>query len=396
MAPRMRIHLVSFSFPPDNTPAAHRPYQLARFLARHEVAFEVHTRHGAFSSLDSFPKAVIGSAPTKAKGKAGAWILGMTGALAGRLLQVDKGLPWALRTLPKLIGALRADRRAGSRPVLWATAPLASNIALAWVASVLTRSDLHVDLRDALDGINSRPMPLLTRLALTRAKSVTVVTPTMASLVKRRALIDAPVIYNGISTETMEAMAKGRVGGGRWVDVAYAGAVYGGDRPYVAAIELLRSAAELLPAEMAGIRLRIASREQLDDLKRQDTDRFKIDHCGELSKADALALTANSHANLLLVGSGEVHRCGIPLKTYDMLGVGRPILYFGPTEADAGIFLRTYASDRHLSIDSERQGHDRQALVEWLLRAMQAESLPASEPSADSQSEAIARLLEVA
>lgn len=278
----------------------------------------------------------------------------------------------------------------------WTSIPLVSNFELVWAASALTGEKMHIDLRDAVDGVNSRPMPLFTRRALARATTLTTVTPSVAKMIERRTSVNAKLVYNGISDDARNARVPGRVEAAEWIDVAYAGALYGGDRPYLVAIDFLRRASNLLPSKVKGIRLRIATREALDDLLAEQSDsRFCIEHCGELSKSEALELAATSHANLLLLGSSEIHRCGIPLKTYDLLGVGRPVLYFGPGDADALGFMRTYSPDLYHAVDSEGDvSLVAQAASLWLCETMQAASVSLAEPSASSQSELIVKIIE--
>lgn len=393
----IRIHIVSYSFPPDNVPAAHRPYQLAKYCSDNAIPCTVHSHWGRIVDMNQ-PETVEGTnRAQRLQGTVNSrrMLEVLSGAVAG-VLQLDKGAPWALRTLLKLVADVRADEDAGLRPVIWATAPLMSNLELGWAASHLTGADLHIDLRDAVDGINSRRMPWLTRKIIARARTVTTVTPGVARMIDRRASTSAELVYNGISEEALQARVQGRPEAADWIDICYAGALYGGDRPYRPAIDLLRRASKLLPSDVKGIRLRIATREALDDLLAEPSDaRFRIEHVGELSKPEALALAARSHANILLLGNGETHRCGIPLKTYDLLGVGRPVFYFGPADADALEFLRTYASDLYCAVDSEGDSSMLDDSVSrWLYGSMQAASVILSEPSASSQSRLIVEVME--
>lgn len=393
----IRIHIVSYSFPPDNVPAAHRPYQLAKYCADQGIPYTVHSRSGRITEIS--PSAAIeglGNVQRLQGSSRSRRLLGTLNRAIARFARLDKGAPWALRMLPKLLWDVRADVHAGLRPVIWATAPLMSNLQLAWVVSVLTGAELHVDLRDAVDGINSRRMPWLTWKILARARTVTTVTPSVARMIDRRTSISANLVYNGISEDALNARVTGRAAATGWVEVSYAGALYGGDRPYRRAIELLRQASKLLPSDVEGIRLRIATREALEELLAEPSDsRFRIEHCGELSKRDALALAARSHVNLLLLGSGEMHRCGIPLKTYDLLGVGRPIFYFGPADADALGFLQTYGQGLYHAIDSESDiSLLDDAASHWLFGSTRAASAVLSEPSARSQSRLILDAIE--
>ncbi|MGY1457326.1 hypothetical protein ACW5F0_01540 [Luteimonas sp. A534] len=262
----------------------------------------------------------------------------------------------------------------------------------------LVGADLHLDLRDAIDGINSKRAPWLTRFVIKRARSLTVVTGTLARYASESGFCPpAMIVFNGVSQESLTYSEPGVGPNSDWVEVCYTGAMYGGDRPYVTAISILSVLARRMPREVRGIRLTIAGREDLSSLPGQYShERFEIIIVGEVTKQDALVMTGASEINLILVGSGGVHRCAIPLKAFDLLGAGRPILYFGPKDADAALFLEQFASDLFFFVDSEKPIEaDLDSLRCWLLNVRRNQSSPRGEPSSESQSARIAQLLGV-
>ncbi len=393
------IYIVSYSYPPDNVPAAHRPSQLAEYLSRQGIAVVVCSRHG----IHSGPTQVQGKVQQAAAAKVGIsrlrMILAQLQKRLGVLIQVDKGLPWALSALWHMLPIIRRrSRQTGTPPVIWATAPLVSNLYVAGALAWLTKGDLHLDLRDAIDGFNERRMPWLTRLVVRRARTLTAVTETLARFIDESAVgPPAEVVLNGISPQSVECSRIGVGVDAGWVEVTYTGAVYGGERPYLAAVELLAKVAEGLPDDLLGLRLTIASREDLSALAAQySKGRLIIRVSGEVSKMEALRMSAQSEINLILVGARREHRCGIPLKTYDLLGVGRPILYMGPVDSDAATFLRQHGSNWHYIVDSDALSTvNLNGLNSWLLGLRRIPSKATSEPSSTTQSAKIVEVIGV-
>ncbi len=389
------LRLVSYSYPPDNSPAAHRPYQLARYLSDAGIAFRLHARHRA----DAAPagKAAPGGAANAPSG-AKLGVFAFAAAALRPLLEVDKALFWGLRTLPPLWCGLVGDwLRERRRPDVWATAPGVTNLYVAGIAAMLSASRLHLDLRDAIHGINGERMPLLTRLVLRYASTCSVVTDSLAKFVSERAPFLRPVvIYNGISGEAA-GHAVAHVGArDGWVRLSYAGAIYGGARPYESALAALREAAGLLGGEWNGIELTFIGREDVSSIiERYQSASFRIVARGEVPKDEALRLSAGSDANIVLIGGGEAHRCGIPLKVFDLLGVGRPILYHGPGDADGCLFLARVAPEAAFVLDTEAAVPAMpRKLADWLVRQSETATRPVTEPAAASQSRKIVALID--
>lgn len=388
------LRLVSYSYPPDNSPASHRPYQLASYLSKTGVPFRLHVRQRPELSPK---KQTAKPAPAVASGGTKRDLFAMVSKLLRPLLEIDKALFWGLLTLPALWWGLARDwLREWSRPDVWATAPGVTNLYVAGIAAILSGSRLHVDLRDAISGINGQRMPILTWLVLRYASTCSVVTDSLARFVRERApYLQPEVIYNGISAQATSHAVEHDSRGEGWVRLSYAGAIYGGARPYESALGALRDAAELLGSGSPGIELTFVGREDVSTIiERFQSPRLRISALGEMGKDDALRLSAMSDVNMVLIGSAEGHRCAIPLKVFDLLGVGRPIFYFGPVDADGCLFLRNVASTRTFMIDSEAGGKvDLSALAAWLGEQVQTPTRPITTPAAATQSEKILTLI---
>lgn len=388
------LRLVSYSYPPDNSPAAHRPYQLTCYLSQNGVPFRLHMRRHP----DSPPKRPIAKRTSPAASRnAKRDLFALASKLLRPLLEVDKALFWGLRTLPALwLGLVRDWLRERCRPDVWATAPGVTNLYVAGIAAILSGSRLHVDLRDAISGINGQRMPILTWLVLRYASTCSVVTDSLARFVHERApYLQPEVIYNGISAQAASHAVEHASRGEGWVRLSYAGAIYGGARPYELALGALRDAAELLGSQSFGIELTFVGREDVSTIiERFQSPRMRIRALGEMSKDDALRLSAMSDVNMVLIGSAESHRCAIPLKVFDLLGVGRPIFYFGPVDADGCLFLQNVAPTQTLVTDSEAgEKIELSTLAAWLSEQVQTPTRPITTPAAATQSERILTLV---
>ncbi|KQZ79833.1 hypothetical protein ASD55_03885 [Rhodanobacter sp. Root561] len=239
-------------------------------------------------------------------------------------------------------------------------------------------------------------MPLFTRLAVNYAKTSTVVTPSLRQFILRRApKLNPQIVYNGISDDALLSAKKLALDKRHRITLAYVGAVYGGDRPYVQAMEWLALAASELSKPWTGLSLTFVGREDVSDLPlRYVCDAFQINAGGEVGKQEALNISADSNINIVLVGKSEEHRCGIPLKIYDLLGVGRPILYIGPADSDAVRFLEEFAAGDFFMIDTEADHPASiETLAEWLCDAASKETSAKCEPSSSSQVRKILQLI---
>lgn len=391
------LHIVSYSYPPDNAPAAHRPYELGRFLAATGQPYRLYTHHGRDPAAGPGAGPVAAGAAVAGSSRGGGRFAALVVRAFRPLLVIDKALPWGMRQLPRLwLDLLDAWWRDRARPDVWATAPGVTNLYIAGLAAMFSGSRLHLDLRDAIAGINREPMPLLTWLVLRYSSTCSVVTESLARLARERVPFLRPqLIYNGISEEAIASAVERRGARDGWIKLAYAGAIYGGARPYESALALLQAAAEMLGPDWSGVRLTFVGREDVSAIaERFQSARFRIVALRQLPKHDALRLSATSDANLVLIGSPEEHRCGIPLKVFDLLGAGRPIIYHGPVEADGCRLLLAVAPQATFVLDSEGAGPaDAHALAGWLVQQPQSSTRPVSEPSAASQCRKIVGLI---
>lgn len=400
------IHLISYSYPPDNVPAAHRPYQLALALEQAGLPFTLFTRHGV--SRTAIPKAAAGgpARSTSQSASTGARWGGKIRQLSATFIELDKALPWALRALPKLwLTVAIATLRDRERQLIWATSPGISNHYLATIVGLLSGSRICLDYRDMYKGLVGGKVPFLSRLALKVADCISAVTPTLASAIHQAtSKPDVHLVLNGISRQAIAAgeSERGRISPNlqdREILLTYAGALYGGDRPIVEAVSFLSQAAAtgLGVAQNSGIRplrlLLVAGVEDAARLRQYEHANFCIQFKPPVSTQEALTLSAQSTANLVLVGSAPAHRCGIPLKVFDLLGVGRPIVYVGPKNADAAVLLREIPNARWLGLDPSDTSFSAIECAAWLEQCSTFPGFRCTWPLAETESAKMIKLI---
>lgn len=381
------LHIVSYSYPPDSDPASHRPYELACLLEARGRPFRLFTRHGVSTKARLDVKETPHSRFLRIK-------TGMKRFLRcfAFLFQADRATSWGLKILPRLWWELlRARWREGGAALVFTSSPYCTNLYVASVASFFAGARLHFDAHDAIDGVHpSLPMPLLTRFALWNCASLWAVTEPLVDMLRSRCpRIEARLAYNGVSEAAVARSLPEWHEPEAWITVTYGGALYGGLRPYGKAIDVLRAASELLAPSFAGIELTLVGREDLSFLEgRHDGPRFRLKLLKECGKDEILERSARSAVNLILVGAPFYHRTAVPLKCFDLLGVGRPILHVGPADGEGLAFLRPRCLAGLQAVDpGAEEVDDVEALARWLEEAARTPSRPCREPSSRGEVE---------
>ena len=389
------LHIVSYNYPPDNVPAAHRPGELVDYLAACRKPFKLFTRHG-YSRESKFFCETKPEITPRAASSMQKLLYSVASRLTRPLLEFDKAIPWAIQVLPRLWISLMAtwihERR---RPDVWVTGPLLANVYVGSLAAFFSGSRLHVDLRDVVRGLDAESMPFMTWLALRYAHTCSVVTPVLAKILSGRIKgIHPLVIYNGISHAAIRSALKSDPFDHE-ITITYTGAVYGGDRPYQSLLNALREASEIPGA--TGIKFAFIGRENIAPLvDGYRSTQFQVVSYDEMGKMDALAMAAKSAVNVVLVGSSFKHRNAIPLKVFDLLGLGRPILYHGPLDSEALQFIQSVEPSSQLfALDSESSYTSGRVseLAVWLRSQYRQPSRPLLEPSSVRASAAILELI---
>jgi len=389
------IHLVSYSYPPDNVPSAQRPSQVAASLELLNTDFRVYSRHGILKNTTS-AAVNIRTAAASRKQRALLRFAKLNNPLK-KIIDLDKAILWAIRIFLPAVFLIFRDRLVSKRKqTIWATGPSISNIYLGAVLAWLTRSDLHLDIRDVLSGMDSPRLPLLSKYALNKAKSITAVSWPIIDLLQRHLNGTIPIlIYNGISPEVF-AYAQGiERPQSEWLSICYTGALYDDERPCLPLLRLLSRAVTPSLEDTVGIKLNLITRETPNEkIKEFQTAHFIIDLASNVSRREAVQVAAFATANVVLVGNSSVHTSSIPLKCFDLLAAGRPILIISPKHAAALEFLRVHSPFNifHIEakfVDEVNINH----FQKWLTEAHRASSHSLSTPSSRDSADAITNLL---
>lgn len=389
------IHLVSFSYPPDNSPAAHRPLQVARALEEAGETFLLYSRRGIQSHSSPCSLKTGGAAAKPPRRRLQLSLFNMARKVLSPLLEIDFALPWALRTLPRLWLNLAMEHlRTRRRPTVWATSPGVSNANLAVMAGFFSGARIVLDYRDMCMGVERGWMPLLTRGALRTASNLSTVTPELVGYFEKASGgRTVSLVLNGTSSEALDSGRTATIPVGRELTVTYVGALYGGDRPIEAAVKALSDAAKALPAlGFDSMRLLLIAREDgLEPLQALTHERFHLEVRPAVPRDEALHRSASSHINLLLIAPH--HRCSIPLKAYDLLGVGRPIFYVGPADSEAAVLMKGFPEVSWSEVDPQAFAPDSARLMAELANQGSLPSRPCARVSAVEESKKIVDML---
>jgi len=336
--------IISYSYPPSSAPGAHRPYQLAKVIEK-DARITIFSKEGISNRSEplctnnSNTQITINNISVTSKRRI-KWLFNLFEPIAA----FDKATFWGVKTFPfVLFSCLKFMLNKKKKPILWATAPATTNIYLALFVSYITSCKLHIDIRDAPVGVgDGKEIPFLTKLAIKRARTITTVTPSLREMLKKDLLTNKEihVILNGTASDVIEITSSknSHFRNRNNIVMTYAGALYGGERPINVLFESIKLSSKLTKSK---IRLQIISREEFSSEMFIDNSKLEVENHKSLPKQKALARSANSHINIILIGNSPKHACAIPLKVFDLLGIGRPILIIAPESSDAVKLIKT-------------------------------------------------------
>lgn len=386
----MKILIVTYGYPPVNSPAAHRPYFMAKYLSAlgHEVT--VLTTSSAISSLgksnwakpvpnvaiwdtakNNFTQQEIISDAKKASSSAAVNAGKMN--LLKKIVRVffipDRGIIW-FKELVKF-----RTKNIGPIDVVYSTSPFFTNHLVArrlakkknakWIVDV---RDFHHDNDDpeTKRGFRNWINFTIQKNVLKQADHVTFISNGMHEIYKGYFDFLAPkssVIYNGYEPDeypAAEMQLKSDV-----LKIFYAGSFYEGARdpaPLFAMLDLLH---EKKLIDLNLIKVDIAG--NIPDLIKEKIKPYKssvcVNYLGLVDRKTAIDKMANAHLLWLIVANIRAHYVGFPVKGFEYIGCRRHILLFAPPEAEAkrvieylnaGTFLNLSVNDNEVAINAEK------------------------------------------
>lgn len=355
-----RVMIISYSFPPSNAPAAQRPYTIAKYLSRENYRVSVLSCSNQDSSLGIAEKELPADnfKHHKVPGFSLTWFRKRKTKLMAVGNDKDAGLPqskvnrtvrWifpdkAISWFPfALIWCLFHPHKFIKATVL-TTSPLATNHLLGLFVKSIYRSRWIADFRDFHylnnydqypDSLNSKLHAWLEKKVIAKANNVTFISETMCNIYTKNYPKEAKkfkTIYNGFDPEDYYvSRAKEHIDFiKKPVRIFYAGSFYRGVRsplPLINALQVLVDsgiiAVDEIVIEVAGN----FEKELLVDIARYPISK-QINFLGKLPRNSVLALMQKAHLLWLIVGEEVTHYAGIPVKAFEYVASGRPILCF--------------------------------------------------------------------
>ncbi|MBX3256038.1 MAG: glycosyltransferase family 4 protein [Chitinophagaceae bacterium] len=359
----MKILIVSYSYPPDNTPAAQRPYFIAKYLALLGHDVNILTTGASNSSLgkSNWAKPLPGvtvwdtarskpvvhqsdepAAPKKAvTGSKTKWIK----KIAQMVLFPDKAILWFRELLGYDLGKI------GKPDVVISTSPLFTNHLVAkrvvkrfkckWIADI---RDFHYTNteREKSGGLKNRLNGRIERDLLKRADYITFVTQTMRNVycskyeyVKQKSM----VVYNGFEPE--EYPAAQNILPSDKMKIFYAGSFYDGLRdpaPLLAALDIL---VQKKLVDINKVEIEIAG--NIPEVIAQRINQYQSAACvkflGLIERKAAIEKMNNSHLLWLIIANVKSHYMTFPLKGFEYIGSRRHIVLFSPPQAEGKIIV---------------------------------------------------------
>ncbi|MBX2921237.1 MAG: glycosyltransferase [Chitinophagaceae bacterium] len=388
----MKILIVTYSYPPANSPAAHRPYFMAKYLCDMGHQITVLTSSNAISSLGksnwakSLPNVAIWDTAKNGfveqervndtKTTISVWVnsgkLSWFKKIARFFIIPDRGIVW-LKELVKF-----DSRKIGPVDVVYSTSPLFTNHLVARRLAKKKKAKWVVDIRDfhhingdmeQKKGMRSMINSMMQMNVLKRADYVTFVTKSMHEVYKNRYhFLDAKssVIYNGYEPDeypAAELHLESDV-----LKIFYAGSFYDGARDPAPLFAMLDALHEKKLINLDAIRVEVAG--NIPDLIKDIIKRYKssvcVNYLGLVDRKTALDKMTNAHLLWLIVANIKAHYMTFPVKGFEYVGCKRHILLFSPPEAeaktiveylDAGTFFNLSVKEEEIAINAEKFLH---------------------------------------
>jgi glycosyltransferase involved in cell wall biosynthesis len=257
---------------------------------------------------------------------------GVAREIAVRLCVPDRYVVWAP-------GAIAAARRLGGDcDVVMSSGPVSAHLVARAVVGdrpwVVDCNDLWSLNPDRSNGrVRDEVDVRLERRVLRRADRLTTVNEPMRDELERRHRKEVAVLYSGVEPAEFPASGGGLANGR--VRLVYAGTLYGSQdlTPLLSALAI-GTGAGWLDAE----RLRVSFFGRLSDRAELEAERFGVGDLVETSepvaRQELLAHMVSADALLMPLYPTNPH--ALPMKLFEYIGAGRPIVAFGAGEHLAG------------------------------------------------------------
>ncbi len=385
-----KVLVISYSFPPANSPAAKRAFYFVKYLPEFKIQPFVLTSPnqisslGYGSSLNDSAICFIDSPPSVNKSQRTSKDVvkpGIVTSILRHLLFPDRGIVWAPRAFKKAFQFLRTKK---DIDFIFATAPSFVNVLLALLLSVFFRKKMVIDFRDFYftKGLFKRFFLfrwldfLLEFFAMKKASAIVFISKGMLNAyVKRYPFIKpkASIIYNGIDLQNYNASVNltKSYSESQPLKLFYAGSLYlnsSHPRDIFRILNLFEELHQL--KKIPDYEFHIASNLTPLELLRFEpyiaTGKVKL--LGVLSQEEVEKYYNKVDACLLLLGNSDQDQFAVPIKVFEYLVTGLPILSLTPAQAEVLELLSNsdlYANCKYSVSDSTE---NTKTIIDWFVK----------------------------
>jgi glycosyltransferase involved in cell wall biosynthesis len=382
-----KVLLISYSFPPANSPAAKRAFYFAKYLPEFNCQSFVLTANNQISSLgygsslqeehirfvDTPPSFKPGQRTSKEVLKPG-----LLSSVIRHFLFPDRGIVWAPRALKMGRAFLKKEK---DIDCIFATAPSFVNILVALLLSLLFRKKLVLDFRDFYftKGLFKRFILLrwldyrLELWAMKRSNHILFISKGMMKCyVERYPFIKnkSSIIYNGIdlqnyASNTLESSKPNS----ELVKLFYAGSLYL-NSAHPRDIFIILRLFEMLSKTntISNYEFHIASNLTPLELKLFEPylSSGSVKILGVLSQQQVEDYYKQVDACLLLLGNSEQDQFAVPIKVFEYLNTGLPILTLCPAEAEVLELLNESSFNGNCFYGKQFEEANLKVLANWM------------------------------
>lgn len=391
--------IICYNFFPDNVPSSQRPSVFAKTAEKQNVELLICTRLGIFSSykeaFDAHASCTFnGGVKDRNSLSYKLFILANTGVKY--FFTLDKGIVRHFKNFFYL-GMKLVKVNKNDKIIVWATSPVPSNHYLALIVSKIFKCKLVLDFRDLWYDKSPKHPPILTLVAIKQADILFAVAPYIVSILKgysdKRVIYNSNGIYNAELPENenngMHALNNRDP---EFINLSYAGSLYDGERPVLEFINKLKNMMDGCDSNLK-IRIKLITREGVSPMLNCNSRNLQVEYIGPLPKKDCIDISKNSDINMVVIGSSEYHMGALPLKLFDLLGVGKPILLVGSKFSAPAKFLNDNSEQIYYSVLPDELDEYDNNFIRFLELAKEAEVVMPHGPFAEHQAKEMIRLL---
>lgn len=358
-----KLLIISYSFPPDNVPAAQRPYFMAKYFTQDGLMETIIlTSKNALSSLgksvwanienlnivytgsDKKMSGQMNLTPVNQAKKTKKKFSGLMQFISREFLIPDKGIYWYLQAWKKAKTIISNNT---DIKFIYSTSPLFVNHLVAYKVCKHFNIKWIADIRDFyyIEGFKNKKLVFrktfdkaIEKKVVKQADALTFISDGMMNEYKTEypeIKNKSYVIYNGFDENEFNHLSVDFLEASQLI-IFYGGSFYRGLRSPKHLIDILEKLINLKLLDATKIEVRIAG-----NIPMNIFDEFKnykvyssLKLLGIISRKEVLKEMMKAHFLWLIIGNEKAHYLGFPVKGYEYIGARKHILAFTPLESE--------------------------------------------------------------